>query len=237
MNKIITLFAVLVMMIAPVTILADDTDAAEKQTIRWSQNTLYHISGTALSDEDYTEEDQGIWIYEKGGDASMKAYIADPQNNTPGPGIKNVTSGEEYEVYYTSLKYRSDFKYDSVETVKGPYDYAIVVQEKTAIRMKVLEIRDGNRIVESYQTTYYSETDERYEYHYIDDVVLLNHFDDDGFYILDISSYSPNLYVEADIELNVKEFTGSPYLYIGLCIAITALIGFLIAYCGRKPTL
>ena len=55
----------------------------------------------------------------------------------------------------------------------------------------------------------------------------------DGYSFVEQSA--TNLYVEFDVEITVKEFTDSPYLFAGVCIAITVLIGLLIAYCGRKP--
>jgi len=38
-----------------------------------------------------------------------------------------------------------------------------------------------------------------------------------------------------DYEIVSKTFTGSPYLYIGICVVVTALVALTVAVCGRRP--
>jgi len=236
MKKMVALMAVVLIMITPITVMAVDAEDPETMTIRWSDRTLFHFTGIANADYTFSSDEQ-IWIYKEGEDSRMKTYIADPQHSAaPYSDVLKVQEGEVYEVYCLNLpSIRDVFEHENEETALSSYSFNMYVADKTVDKVKVNSIitYDGGKEA-SYNITY--EPDGNTRYYLVGEVVTLNHVDDKGYYSFS-GSYSYSLYSEAEIQLTVKEITGSPYLYITLCVVITALVALLIAICGRKPKL
>ncbi|MBR4203275.1 MAG: hypothetical protein IKQ93_06855 [Candidatus Methanomethylophilaceae archaeon] len=231
MKKIIAVLAVFLLVGLPCIAVESDADNPEVQKVKWCKDTLYHFTGTAL--EDWTVTGM-IWIYPEGEDSQMKKYIADPQNNDIVDGITDVKEGVTYEVYYYEDE-PWDFVHEGSEIALEPYIYKIFVKQQSVVKLKIDSIKAGKFEYTSYDVIYEPKGSPSV-YGYIGIWSTLNYVDDHGYYVLD-RNYGFAPYAEAEIQIVVKEFHGSPYLYIGLCIGITALVALLIAVCGRKPKL
>lgn len=232
--KILAIMAVLIMSLTVIPMAGLDASEAENVTFRTGFNTLNHMTAEANMDVDVPK---GCWVYEVGGDSSMKSYIDDSSHmTTPDPGIKKIVAGTQYEVYYViDIKELTMFEKATSETALPSYFYEIVVEESTAKKVKATRCQsfDGDDIY-GFEIRYVDKGIVNYRFSIIYAMNILNYSETiDGYSFVEQSA--TNLYVEFDVEITVKEFTDSPYLFAGVCIAITVLIGLLIAYCGRKP--
>ena len=233
MRKSMTILAVAVLMLTPMIFADADADASDAEKCRFCDKDLYHCVGTAVASDVVKNN---LWVYPLGEDASMKAYIADPQNAPrPDKGLKEVVEGEEYEVY-CFIEPGWPFEYPSLQKVLGAYSYEFSVKEKTVEKLTVTKLKDSSTEFSAYILEYHGDQTLT-QYCSVGITVTLNHYRDGGYYEMRSNYYSEDLFVEAEYEISVKEFTGSPYLYIGLCIGITAAIALLIFWCGRKPKL
>ncbi len=233
MKKSMAILAVAVLMLTPVIFADMDADAADVQKCRFCQEDLYHCEGTAILD---AKLEENIWVYPLGEDSSMKAYIADPQNAPrPSKGLKDVVEGEKYDIYcFDSPK---QFDCSSLKKVLGKYSVHLTVQDRTVEKFTVTSLKDSYQDFPVYVLEYHGSETTLSQYYAVGNTATLNHYKDDGHYELYTNYSSMDLFVEAEYEISVKEFNGSPYLYIGLCIGITAAIALLIFWCGRKPKL
>ena len=233
MKKSMAILAVAVMMLTPVILADMDMDAANVQKCRFSQEDLYHCEGTALYNDMVKE---GIWVYPIGKDSKMKAYIADPQNAPrPDKGVSEIIEGETYDIYCFSGP--EQFEYTSLQKVLEKYSKEFFVQDRTVEKLTVTSLKDSYGDFPVFVVEYHGGDAKLSQYYSVGSTASLNHYKDGGHYELSTNRVSMDLFVEAEYEISVKEFTGSPYLYIGLCIGITAAIALLIFWCGRKPKL
>lgn len=230
MKKIVAVLAVLLLVGLPCIAVESDADDPEVQKVKWCKDDLYHFTGIAIEDRKITEM---IWIYPIGEDSQMRKYIADPQNNSIVDGVKSVKAGDSYEVYYYNEP--MDFIHEEPEIVLKAYDYRIHVKEQSVIKLKIDSLKAGQYDYSSYEVIY-KPIGNPSIFGIVGIWTTLNYVDDKGYYSLE-EGYGRAPYMEAEIQMVVKEFHGSPYLYIGLCIGITALVALLIAVCGRKPKL
>jgi len=237
MRRAFAVLAVLILAVVPISIAESDGSDPEIQKIRWSENTLYHFVGTARHSGElngWLYDEMGLFVYPLGQDSSMEAYITNPQKNTPERGLNRIVEGVQYDVYSTSTDLW-DFNYSGYDVVKSKYEYTIHVREKTVDNLNVVKLKVGGKDTDYYRLVY-NGTEKTTKYADTGVWYTLNHQEDSGYYSL-FCYDSTGVYIEAEIQLVVKEFQGSPYLYIGLCIVITALVAISIAICGRKPNL
>ena len=234
MKSSLAILAVALLVLSPVVFTDMNADAADSEKCRFCSEDLYHCIGTAVSSD---MVQKNIWVYPLGEDASMQAYIADPQNAPrPAEGLKEVVEGEKYDIYsFYSPEW--PFEYTSMEKVLGKYSMEFHVQEKTVEKMTVTKVKDSYRDFPTFVLEYHGDETVLSQYYSVGDTATLNHYRDGGFYEMFTTYSSDDLFVEAYYQITVKEFNGSPYLYIGLSIGITAAIALLIFWCGRKPKL
>ncbi|MBO7352394.1 MAG: hypothetical protein J6U12_05740 [Candidatus Methanomethylophilaceae archaeon] len=231
MRKFIAVVAVLLLIGLPFIAIDVDADDPEVQKVRWCSDTLYHFTGIAVDDWSISGK---LWVYPEGEDSPMLKYIADPQNNDIVDGVKDVKKDEVYEVYYYGEE-PWDFIHEGSEVALEPYSYKIFVKPQTVVKLKIDSLKAGTIEYNTYDV-YYKPGDTTSVYGFVGVWCTLNYVDDSGYYELErIYGLAP--YIDAEVQIVVKEFHGSPYLYIGLCIGITAMVALLIALCGRKPKL
>jgi hypothetical protein len=233
MKKLFPIIAVMILVVTPIIVAEADADDST-QTVRWSRYDLYHATATAIESASL-KDNNSLWVFQKGQDSAMKAYINNPQTAAVPVGLNEVTYDQEYDIYYLETAYVSYlFSYESEDKVLSDFDYPLVVKERTSVKLKVLTISANGSPVNYYDLHYMPSGSSTY--HRLGEVVNLNYVDDTGYYAMKCY-YNDSLFVEAQIQLSVKEINGSPTLYITLCVAITALVALTIAYCGRKPKL
>ena len=210
-----------------------DSEDSDGSSVRASYFDLYHATGTAeFSFELYDD----VYAYPLNGDGSMKSYINSPQTNSPEQGrVKSVVEGESYELYFFSEPYGFQILEQQKVLSAYPLD-PIVVKEKCAVKLTVSSIKyldqsfgffDINQ-VKGGEKSYYS-------YGLVGQTTNLN-YDAGAYYEIGLPySATKCLYVDVQMDIVEKEFKGSPYLYIGICVISTALVGLLIFLCGRRP--
>ena len=223
---------VLIIAVLMFTCIPMDGVDSEHKVVKASYSDLFHAVGTAYSTTDVQEN---VVVYPLGGDESMKRYISDPQNYTPEKGLSRVVEGTTYEVYYIDYPY--GFNFDNPEKVMSANPLKnIVVEERSAVKLAINSIK-GPYDEYNYFYVYGIKMGETVSYDYgnVGSMVNLNYIED-AYYEIELSYPAQRApYVIVDMDVVEKVFTGSPYLYIGICIASTALIGLTIFLCGRKP--
>ena len=166
----------------------------------------------------------------------MKAYINDPQTKTPDKGLRHVEEGRTYEVYCLSSDGVDGFSGRPAK-VLSEYSYEIHVQKNTVKKLKVLDIRGGDQSYNRFDLVTKYSTESVSTSYQVNQVVNLYYGSDIQHYAFSPYYTQHCLYYEADIELSERESIGSPYVYVALFVCITAAVGFLIFWCGRKPKL
>ena len=228
-NKIL---AIIVLSLLVLTCVPFDGADSEHNKVRASFVELYHAVGVAMYDMDVSE---GLYVYPVGGDESMKRYIEDPQNNTPDKGLSSVVKDTAYEVYFTTGAV--GFKTTERTVVKEPYPLdPIVVREKCAVKLTMNSMQSN---IEPIYTAMLNQMKDGeiigQNYVYSGSVVTLN-YAEDAYYVFSLNAYySRSVYIDFDMDIVENEFTGSPYLYVGICVVSTVLVGLLIFLCGRRP--
>ena len=234
-----TLFALFVVSLLLLTVVPNGSDAdTTDEKFRVSTASLYRLTCEATSDYQL-EKTAGVFVYNEGEDDSMLAYINSINHmSTPEKGLTTVERGHRYTVYSTNYNVGWPFDVISRTTALSSYTHGIWVSEGTAITMTVKSIisYSGTEEERYYCDVYTDSGDYSRRIYYVDEAVRLS-YNEYGSQRIGVPMYGSELYYEFTAEMQYKEFAGSPYLYVGLTVAVVVLIGAMIAICGRKPKL
>lgn len=233
----IALLILSVLAISSIPLGAADADTGnDTTTVRWNPQDLYHATAVAVVSGPTADYE---WVYPVGGDGSMRSFIGDI-HSTPLTGLKQIEAGKEYEVYYFVRSGNFDIEKDTVELPKS--EYKITVDEATVklLTVKGLQYYNKSGTVDAVMYLLQERGSiYRDSIHALGFLAKLN-YDAGCYYTIAPSTTSAQaasncLYYEATVEIGVKEFHGSPYLYIGLSTAIVILVGLTVFICGRRP--
>ena len=236
MKKLIA--AMFVAMVLCITVLpAADQDGAGVETVRWSDATLMHA--TVESIYDIYVSDIGVWVYEQGKDSSMKSFIDNYRTaDAPVSQIGHCDEGKKYEIYYLTTAYSplKDFRIISgPEPVLNPYTYDIYVEEKSQVTLTLNKFMTPD--INGVTIRDISAEESRYiTYLYEGDSAKLSYLGEGHHYTFERTTQN-QLFIEVQISMETKTFTGSAELYIGLSTAVVVLVGLTMFLCGRKPKL
>ena len=235
MRKTIIALTILSIMLLSVSMAAVDSDGDGASQYRWTDRTLYHatcVAKTSASTED-TE-----WVYPIGMDGSMKEYIENPKTaKQPDQGLSHVVAGQTYEVYFFDSSGTFDMTKRDVVLESDPIKLYVEPQSvgKLTVNSFTMFTKTNAVSMPAYLLREMSESwGGSPSLHFIGDVANLN-YREGTYYTIDMQGSMTALFYEMDADVVIKTFTGSPYLYIGICIVITALIAVTIAVCGRRP--
>jgi len=239
-KKILAIAAIaafLLVSMMPMAVADADDIYTEEKTIRSSAVILKHSTCVAIRSA--TISYQTMYVYEEGADGSMKAYIADPQKNTPGKSLTQITGGKSYEVYYYGSEYvvTDYFTMGPKETALGTYYYDIFVEEAETGKLLINSVVNDRGIEKfNYYVRSFSETGLNDRYCYVGVVTNLDP-NEYGYQVTGNRYDDSSLYYEMEMKLTIVHYTGSPTLYVGLCIVVVALVGATLFMCGRRPKL
>ena len=225
--------AMLAICIAPV--MSDGADAADHITVRISNVTLDHYSGSVGHDA-FVEE--GVFVYEKGDDAVMKAYISNPQDTSVRPvrGLDQVEKDKEYEVYTIYGAPPEFMKSYTSEHCLDKMTYVFEVMENESLKVHVKSLITDTGAHKSFVYYYMVKGAMTATMACVEDGTLKIGYVEGRTCYLEDDGYS-DLYTEVEMEIDHKMFTGSPAVYVGATVVIVLLVAALIAICGRKPKL
>ncbi len=236
MKKILAvMFVALIMTVAVIP--AVDADNPYQVTVRWSDTTIWHA--TVVCEYEATFDEQNIWAYAVGGDTPMINFLSNYR--TASPPVSQITQfkeGEYYEIYYIS-GYQIPWFVSIVNgpyQVLGPYTYDFYVNEKSQMTITLDEILTKNvRYIGIYDVIGLEK--EHFTSLGVGTSATLGYAGEGHYYSITSTYKQDYLYIEAKVTMNVKTFTGSPGLYIGLSTAVVVLVGVTMFICGRKPKL
>ncbi|MBE6528424.1 MAG: hypothetical protein E7Z64_04575 [Thermoplasmata archaeon] len=232
------ILAIMLMCFAAIPTTEADANSTETVKMRMSDYTLYYAEATASQTFDITYP--YVYIYEKGHDDSMRAYIDDPDHlSTPGRPLKHINEGTTYAIYYVGhFQYDDEFNHPSFTSVLESYgEYKIAVEDGTAVKVKAssaktFEGRDSGAFI---LRTYDKSLDYSTNTYPVGSIATLNYDKDIPYYGITPYDDDYSLFVDIKASITLKEFTDSPYRYVVLCTIVTILVGITIAVCGRKP--
>lgn len=240
MRKSIAIILTVMLIICIIPFEMSDADADETMHFRVSKEYVYHFTGKANVTTTVTEFN--AIIYEEGQDSSMKAYINDPSHMaTPAEGIRTIEKDKLYEVYYFGM-FESSRYFDHAgpeEQVLDKYDYRMTVAENTT---KIVTVKSIDAVRTDWTTGVYliisSMTEGSSSYvskSLIGGMTTKMGYEKDGYYQVEAPYGNSTFYIDVTFDVQILHYDASPIPFIIASIVIVAIIGGLIAFCGRRP--
>ncbi len=236
-SKIIAISLLAILMMSGFMALASESDGSDdSETYWWTDEDLYHSTAKCLASAPTSPYE---WVYPIGEDESMKKFLADPlKNPVPARGLTSVQMGVTYEVYYLQKSNTFDIEQEEIVMKKTPLNITVEPNsvKKMTVNSMICSSKSGIVSVPAYNLLLvYSDGHYDSTIHIVTDTANLNYKEGTHYEISAFQYSQAGLIYVMDCNIATKTFTGSPYLYIGICVVVTALVALTVAVCGRRP--